>query len=319
MPRLSRLSRGGLVALGLVVAATSTACHPNASFTTRSYYVGSASLDKARLLGCGNGDKQGRMTLFFGAPAAVGTGYGATLWGAQNQSVGQISNLTKEVARGYAWCRRSSSYRLLIGVGTSNSGIDSKANAWLEAHGQQWSIMVEALAAWANRYYPDAVAVYGAWDAEPSWSTPAKAHAWIHGYDQGNPGRRALFVNGSADGCPDGSATNGACNNGWRQIDVWHLAWQHDPSLPIPQIYANSGINARQWQQIDEYGTHVQSDGVYYFGVMSQAGACQQVGGCVGTTNAPHAAFDQLLGALNSHIHTRQPYLETMTDIRWHS
>jgi hypothetical protein len=310
-----------LVIIALLPVATSepaAANHVPASRITRSFYMGSASSDKAVLLGCRQGDKNGRMTLFFGAPAAVGNAYGATLWGAPNLTTSQISNLAKDFIRGYAFCRQSSSYRLLIGLGTSNGTIDGRSAAWLRNHGKAWAAMVDQLAAWATRFYP-MTQVYAAWDAEPSWSTYGKAHEWMYGYDILYPSRRALYANFSADGCPTASATNGACDNGWNQAAVWHLAWEHDPSLTIPQIYATNGVNARQWQLIDEWATHNRGDGILFYGVLTQAGACRQVGGCPGTNNTPHSAWDQLIWWLRSHLHTWQSSIGTITDLNWHT
>jgi hypothetical protein len=310
-----------VIIVALLPVATSepaAANHVPSSRITRSYYMGSASSDKAVMLGCWQGGKNGRMTLFFGAPTAVGSSYGATLWGAPNLSAAQISNLVKDFIRGYAYCRNSSSYRLLIGVGTSNSTMDARSTAWLRNHGKTWASMVNQLATWANRFYP-MTQVYGAWDAEPSWSTSDKAHQWMYGYDVLYPARRALYANFSADGCPTSSATNGRCNNGWSQSAVWHLAWEHNPSLTIPQIYATSGVNARQWQLIDEWATHNRGDGIWFYGVLSQAGACAQVGGCAGTNNSPHRAWEYMILWLRSHAHTWQSSIGTITDLSWHT
>jgi hypothetical protein len=304
--------------LPIMTSEPAAANHVPASRITRSYYVGSSSSDKAVLLGCRQGDKNGRMTLFFGAPTAVGTAYGATLWGAPNLSAAQIGNLAKDFIRGYAYCRQSSSYRLLIGLGTSNSTIDGRSVAWLNGHGKTWATMVHQVATWSNRYYPMAQ-VYAAWDAEPSWSSYAKSEAWMHGYDILYPSRRALYANFSADGCPTTTAANGPCDNGWTQERIWHLAWQHDPSLTIPQIYATSGVNARQWQLIDEWATHNRGDGILFYGVVSQSGACAQVGGCAGMNNTPHRAWEFMIWWLRSHVHTSQSSIDTMTDISWHT
>jgi hypothetical protein len=310
-----------VVVIALSPMATSEpaeASHVPVSRITRSYYMASASRDKAVLEGCFQGTKTGRMTLFLGAPAAVGTGYGATLWGAPNLSTAQISSLVKDFIRGYAYCRTSSSYRLLIGVGTSNSTINGRSDLWLQYHGRAWASMVYHLAVWSARYYP-AAQVYAAWDGEPSWSSYNKAHQWMHGYDLLYPARRALYANFSADGCPTTTATNGPCNNGWSQYAVWHLAWEHNPSLTIPQIYVTSGINAKQWQLIDEWATHARGDGIFFYGVMSQWGACRQSGGCPGADNTPHRAYDFLLWYLSSHVHTAQSSIGTMTDMNWHT
>ena len=310
-----------VVVVTLLPMATSepaAANHVPSNRITRSYYMGSTSRDKAVVLGCYQGDKNGRMTLFFGAPTAVGSSYGATLWGAPNLSAAQVGNLVKDFIRGYAYCRTSSSYRLLIGIGTSNSTIDARSTTWIRNHGKTWASMVNQVAAWASRYYP-MTQVYGAWDAEPSWSRYDKAHQWMYGYDVLYPARRALYANFSADGCPTSTATNGPCNNGWSQAAVWHLAWEHDPSLTIPQIYATSGVNARQWQLIDEWATHNRRDGILFYGVMSQAGACAQVGGCAGMNNSPHDAWTYMILWLRSHEHTWQSSIDTITDISWHS
>ena len=293
-------------------------CHRPPYAQTRSYYMARNSAGAATQLGCANGDKSGRMTLFFGAPTVARGGYGATAWGAPDMHLWDIENTIKNVIRGYAYCRRSPNYRLLIGVGTSNSGIDARSAAWRQAHGYAWATSVRALAAWANYYYPGIAQVYGAWDFEPSWSSFPSADNWMHGYDS-RPGRQLVFVNASADGCSTTKADNNACNNGWNQQRVWHLAWQHDPSLPIPQIYTNSGTQARQWKLIDLWATANTGDGMYFYGTLTQSGACRQVGGCSGTSNTPHQAHDQLLWWLRSDSRTTQPSLQTMMDVSWNS
>jgi hypothetical protein len=301
----------------LVIGATG-ACHRPPAATTRSYYMANNGTATATRLGCANGVKSGRATLFFGAPT-IGRGwYGATAWGRPNMHMWDIEQTTMNVIRGYASCRRSSSYRLLVGMGTSNSGIDSRSVAWLQAHGRAWATSVRNVAAWANRYYPGVAQVYGAWDFEPSWSSYRSAHAWMQGYDT-RPGRQLMFINSSADGCSTTNANNGPCNNGWNQQRVWHLAWQHDPSLPIPQIYTNSGTQARQWKLIDLWATVNARDGIFFYGTLTQLGACRQVGGCAATDNSPHQAHDQLLWWLRSDRRTSQSSLSTMTDVRWNS
>jgi hypothetical protein len=319
------MERAGRVALILLAGLFAvTACEPvpasqkHPSWTTRSYYMGNGSGEAARNLGCRNGDKQGRVTLFFGAPTPVDGRYGATLWAAPNRTTSEIAATVREFARGYALCRDSSSYRLLIGVGTSNSSIDSKSDGWLYRHGRAWAAMVRSLSAWAQQHYPRHVRMYGAWDAEPSWSSFAKAEQWMDGYD-GVTNTRPLHANNSADGCPQRSSENGSCNNGWNQFRVWHLAWAHDPALPIPQIYATSGANARQWHMIDAYGYRHHRDGMTFFGVMSQRTACREVSSCRGIDNTPAQSYDQLLYALNTRSYTRQLDLFGMTDIQWHS
>jgi hypothetical protein len=316
MPR--RLIRWLLpVVCGALLGATA-GCHQPPEWTAQSWYMARATPADATQLGCANGNRTGRMTLFFGAPTTVNGTYGATLWGAPDRDTNGIAQSVQDFIRGYAHCRTSPGFRLLIGVGTSNSAIDGKSDAWLQAHGQHWALLTRYLQEWSDAYFPGIARVNAAWDFEPSWSAFSKAEAWMHGYDF-TPGRPLLYANSSADGCPTRTATNGPCNNGWSQHYVWHLAWEHDPSIPIPQIYATSGVNARQWQLIDLWATTFNGDGMWFTGTMSQWGACVQNGGCVGTDNSPHAANDQLIWSLNTDGRTRQPYVETMTDISWNS
>jgi hypothetical protein len=286
-------------------------------YRTRSYYIANPGLDSIRNLGCQNGDTAGRATLFFGAPTVVRGAYGTTLWGGADRTVTEIGELVQDYVRGYVWCRRSPALQLFVGMGTSTSAIDTHPSDWVWGHGRTWAATVRAVADWAAAYYPGAVRIYGAWDAEPSWSTYERADRWMQGYDS-EPGRRALHANFSADGCPRDSTANGPCNNGWRQESVWQLAWRYDPSLPMPQIYATSGVNARQWQQIDLYGTIAHGDGMVFWGTLSQHAACGQVGGCRGTDNTPQQAHDHLLWQLNTHPATAQPTIETATDMHWH-
>lgn len=294
------------------------ACQPQVNTQTRSYYMARATAADASRLGCFNANRSGRMTLFFGAPTTVDGTYGATLWGAPDRTTAGISRSVQSFIRGYAYCRTNARYRLLVGVGVSNSAIDGKSDAWLRAHGHAWATMVAALNRWAATYYPGQAGVYAAWDVEPSWSSFAKVDQWMSGYD-GTRGRTLLYANSSADGCPTTTATNGPCNNGWNQARVWHLTWEHDPSLPIPQIYATSGVDAHQWQLIDLWSTVYRGDGMYFYGTMSQYGACQQVGGCGLTDNTPREAHDFLLWWLNSDRRTSQPSIVTVTDVSWNS
>ena len=292
---------------------TSTAAGPG---VTPSYYMASARRDKATRLGCSNRRTSGRMSLFFGAPTSVRGGYGATLWGGADLSTAQIGELVKDFVRGYAWCR-TSGQQLLIGMGTSNSTIDRRNEVWIVGHGKAWGTAVRDVAGWADRYYPGVAKVYGAWDAEPSWSKPRNAELWMQGYNA-VPGRRPIHDHFSADGCPRDKASGGACNNGWSQYHLWRLAWQYDPALPMPQIYATTGVNARQWQKIDEYGARVHHDGMVFPGVMSQAAACRQARGCARVDNTPTQARTLMLRYLNLHPLTRQARLDTVTDMAWH-
>ncbi len=315
---LKRPVRWLTAAFCAVAIGAAGACHTPPSAITNSYYMGRSGMNDAAALGCYNAGKSGRLSLFFGAPTQVSGQYGATLWGSPDLTIQQIGQRVQNFVRGFAYCRTNSRYRLIIGMGTSNSGIDGRSDAWLRAHGDAWARQVEALAIWANANFPGHAQITAAWNVEPTWSTFAKADQWMAGYD-GYPGRQMLYANASADGCPPASASNGPCDNGWSQRRVWHLAWEHDPSLPIPQIYNTSGTQARQWQQIDLWSTLAMRDGMYFYGTMTQWYACRQVGGCSGTDNTPHAGNDQLRWMLASDSRTQQDDVKTMTDMSWNT
>jgi hypothetical protein len=293
-------------------------CHKPPSAETNSYYMARNSPADAAQLGCYNSGKSGRMTLFFGSPTTSAGVQGVTVWGAPNLTVAQVGQTVMDFVRGYAYCRSDPGHRLLIGIGTSNSAIDDDADDWLYAHGRAWGTMVRDVAHWVATYYPWHARIYGAYDFEPSWSSPWKAHHWMAGYD-GTAGRPGLYANASADGCPTTTATGGACDNGWNQWWVWHMGWEFDSALPFPQIYATSGVNARQWQLVDLYATVHLGDGMYFYGTTSQWGACRQVGGCAGTDNTIHQAHDQLVWWLATDARTHQDAVDGMTDLSWNS
>ena len=130
--------------------------------------------------------------------------------------------------------------------------------------------MVRDVANWVATYYPWHARIYGAYDFEPSWSSPWKAHHWMAGYD-GTPGRPGLYANASADGCPTTTATGGVRQRLEPVVGVG-MGWEFDSALPFPQVYATSGVNARQWQLVDLYATVHLGDGMYFYGTVSQWG-----------------------------------------------
>jgi hypothetical protein len=313
-----RPSRWLATVLCAAAIGSAAGCHKPPNYETNSFYMARTSAADSAALGCYNSDKSGRMTLFFGAPTTVNGIPGVTVWGAPNIDVNQVGERVLDFVRGYAYCRQNPSFRLLIGIGTSNSTIDTRTDEWVYQHGRAWSSMVRHVSDVVSANWPWAAQIYAAWDLEPSWSQSAKAEHWMHGY-MTVPGYRAMYVNGSADGCPTSTATGGPCNNGWTQRAMWHLAWDHQPALPFPQIYATSGVNARQWQLIDLYATTALGDGLFFFGTMSQYGACQQNGGCAGTDNQPHQAWDFLTSWLASDARTQQGEIDGLTDVRWNT
>lgn len=307
-----------LVLAGVSSVPPASADHRDESWESTSYYVADADRSRMGLLGCYNSDKQGRMTLFFGSPRDVSGSPGTSMWGAGGRTTDEIGELVRSFVRGYTYCRQSIDYQLLIGVGTSNSAIENRSDDWLVGHGQDWATMVKETSDWVDRHYPGTTRIYGAYDAEPSWSSYGKARQWMDGYED-VADNRPLHANYSADGCSWTSSDNASCNNGWNQQHIWELAWAAPPAMPMPQIYATSGVNAQQWQKVSEYGARHHDQPMAFVGTMTQSGACQQIGGCQGTDNTPHAALDQLLDHLNQSSHTEHGDIASTTDMRWHS
>jgi hypothetical protein len=96
------------------------------------------------------------------------------------------------------------------------------------------------------------------------------------------------------------TTTNSTCNNGWTENRVW---WVSDGFLlaqSLPQIYTNSGSQARQWYQIARHAYLNKPATMVMSGRLTQYGACQQVGGCTGTDNTPAEGWTQLYNLLNA-------------------
>ena len=272
-------------------------------------------LSDAASLGCYNAGKSGRITLFFGSPTSVAGTYGATLWARPTDRL-QIRDRIKEVVRATLSAARTSRHRLIIGVGTSNSTIDGRSDAWVRAHGDAWSRTVESLASWANGNFPGHAQIVGAWDVEPSWSSFAKAEQWM----------RATTATPAAGCCTSTRRPTAAPPaRGQRAVQqrlepaaglTWlggsidlaaHPADLHHQRQPGAPVAADRPV-----------GDHLGRDGMYY-GTMSQHGACRQVGGCAGMDNTPHEANDQLRWWLGSDRRTAQDDVAGMTDVNWNT
>src|SRR5207244_1854684 len=121
------------------------------------------------------------------------------------------------------------------------------------------------------------------------WNTAPVTKAWVNAYDSVN--NQLLYDFGDASGCPPAAT----CDNGWTQDDIWYISWGVVPGRPLPQIYATSGINARQWEQIALYSVTNKSTRMDFQGALTQYQACQQVGGCSGTNNTAEQGWIFLL------------------------
>jgi hypothetical protein len=281
---------------------------------TPSRYVDTLSHAYHERLGCAAASRRvsGVTVLLYGKPVRVHGTYGASLYGGPDATTGQIASAVKRFALGYVACARGTFVNLI--VATSNC-CGRRSEVHYE-HGRAWARMVNGIGSWLTaRGYAGRVRVRGGSDMEPGYNSAARTWRWWNGYHSVN--RHYLYNLGSADGCPQYGTgrTNGICNNGWRQSDVYGLSWR-GWAVPLPQIYREDGAQARQWQQIKLYGVVSRGRSMTIMGPLTQALACRQRGTCVTTDNTPSRAWLQLYSALNADPRTRQS-LAYSTDIGW--
>jgi hypothetical protein len=199
-------------------------------------------------------------------------------------------------------------------AGTNNYG--SKTTY---AHGQAWAQMVKDFGTWlAQNSAGSQVAARAGNDMEPDWSSATVTRAWVDGYASVWASPYHLYNYGAASGCPSSGTTSTAapCNGGWTQADMRYVSWGAAPAWPFPEIYATSGVNAKQWQQISLYSYLANGSAMSILGPLSQKQACVQRGGCTGIDNTADAAWSQMWTQLNNDTRTAQS-LTYSSDIKW--
>ena len=179
----------------------------------------------------------------------------------------------KNVVRGFAYCRQNSGHRLLIGVGTSTSGINGKTDAWLAAHGRHvvahrrgarrlGELLLPRLRGRDRGLGLRAVLVVvlqgRAVDARlrrlRRRPDPVRQRVGRRVLDQLGGRQRPATTAGPSSTCGTSRGTTTRRSRSRRST-------------------RNSGNQARQWQLIDLYGTTHWNDGMYFNGVMTQYGA----------------------------------------------
>lgn len=212
---------------------------------------------------------------------------------------------------------------LVVELGTNNSArIGATA-------GQVWTNAVDAINAYfasgpSGFPFSNQVTAAGANDIEPGFCSTStcvsEARAWADAF--GTYGNWWYDNYGSCDACPPAGSTYGA----WTQGDIYRVSWGANAAFPLPEIYANNGVQAAQWERISEWGL---ANGVYgamdFDGAMSQNWACGQRGCNPALDNGPGQAWTQLWNALNfradydGHVPPAGVHdgLEWSTDIRW--
>ncbi len=230
--------------------------------TDWSYYISTSDTVAAYNLGCnqGNADRthgniNSEAVLDFGGQNSANTG-SIRISDGVTMTYATIEAVAENFARGYWVCTGSTDTRstLFLELGTNNSAY------WVNSTGgAAWANAVNVVKSYVAAHLGQVV-VQGANDIEPSWDTYGDTLNWVTGYGTHTS---QLYLNyGSADGCPTASHTNGSCNNGWNQYDVWYVSYGYAPAITAPEIYYYA--NANQWAQISQYGGAYQHNAASY-------------------------------------------------------
>jgi hypothetical protein len=266
--------------------------------TDWSFYVQSIRLDDAYTLGCNQGrhdyahSKNSEVILDFGGQNSSATGTKLVPPANVYVSNSQIQEYTQEFARGWWECNPSYSLILELGIGTNNSFYSVSFDG-----GKAWAQVVQNVRNYvASRGWHNQVKVGGANDMEPDWASAPATKGWVSGYASLTGTGTPWLINfGSADGCPQTSWSNGYCNNGWRQYDLWYVSWGATPAYALPQIYYSS--MAKQWSMIGRYGSVYQGRRIYFEGPLDNNWIAPG-------TNTSEAAWTQLWTEINRYPET---------------
>lgn len=317
---ISRRRLGAAVLLaGLMAAPPGSAMAGPVAASTVSHYVvlSGDALGDARdgyETGCadGRGGAPGLRLLLFGTQERgdqlrpPGTSAASTVARAPLERVRAVAAAWID---GFSACRPDGvTATLALGVNNKSDG-----GADPEAAGAVWAELVAGV---AGRNVGRLITVAGALDAEPSWSSPGWARGWVRAFTAGTPG--ALYMAGSADGCPRDGSAPGMCSNGWTVADIHYLATGAAGTVrAVPQIYRTDGVQARQWAWISSWGVRNNVGPLRVAAALSQHRACAQRSGCHATDNPPTAARDQLADALASDPATQMRSPIAATDMAW--
>lgn len=303
-----------LVVLALAASVLAAPAHA-APQATISRYVSNVDPSRWYDLGCALGDAVARGTrpfdagviLDFGDPAVSGSSYGARVFDGSFRTTAEVRHVAEQYGAGYWSCSPTDS-TLRVVLATTNHGAHVSFGG-----GAAWANMVDATNAYyaANCCIAAQVAAIGGIDAELDWNSFAATKPWVDGYDSANSW---IYLNiGDAAGCPPA----GTCDNGWTYNDLWYVSWGSSPALPMPQIYNETGTQARQWQRLDLWAAANRGGAMTFRGSIAQHQACiDRSDSCLGVGNTAGTAWTQLSSALNAYASTAQT-LRWSTDISW--
>jgi hypothetical protein len=299
---------------------------------TTSYYM--ATVDPAELYrrGCELGKRDlglpggqdNVVILDFGGPRDLGNGvYGSRLFiTAARVSTSQIAAAVENFGVGYYVCTDTdNASTLIIGVGTNNYTYDgTPVYAVTAEHGRAWAAMVNDINTWfTTNGYAGQVGAVGANDIELGWNTYTATKAWLDGYDSVNQYEMINF--GAIPGCPYFASPGAQCGSSgyiWNKDEVWYVTWGSPPVYSLPEIYANSGVNAQQWYLMSLYSYQYHGLAMEFRGVMTQYKSCQvrPDSACPVLDNTPLEGFNQLNNLVNGDSRTGH-WIRWSTDITW--
>ena len=308
-------SRPLVLAVGVILLLGSSFAFATPSFAVQaaprssaSIYVTTSSTGTAYSQGCTQGTsdatspiQSSEVILDFGGQNSAGTG-SITTFTSLILTYSQIAAYSDAFAQGYYACTGAvTSVILTLGVGTNDSAYQING-----AGGTAWanSAVLATKNLISTHGYSSQVTTVGASDMEPYFaSDPTNTTLWLNGFSSTNVGRIINF--GSADGCPQTTYTNGACNGTWKQYDVWYLSWGNLWAMALPEIYY--GTQSKQWTMISRYGYYSQSGRIVFDGPMTEYGA--------NGTYSSLAAWNQFWADINSGSSTASNFTYA-TDIK---
>jgi hypothetical protein len=300
---------------------------------TTSYYMSTIDPQVAYNRGCALGDRDEALPgyqlslviLDYGKPVQVINGVqqlGTRIFSAVRVPISQIEISARNFAYGYYRCTGDDyDSRLIVGIGTNNYQDDETCSfcAVNYEHGRAWAEMVNRVNDWlAAGGYASQTSAVGANDIELSWNTYERTRDWLDGYE--SVAKHQMLNYGAVEGCPYFNAPGARCGGGrWSKDQVWYVIWGAKPVWPVPEIYANNGVNAEQWYLMSVYAYDTHGLAIEFRGVMTQYQACLQVPDdptCAVLDNTPEQGWGQLQNLVNSNLKTIHtiPYV---TDIRW--
>ncbi|WP_418063512.1 hypothetical protein [Pimelobacter simplex] len=300
------LAAGLLAVLGVAAPASA------APTSVKSFYVSRYSLSWAYDRGCdagrhdltAAGAQRRYVVLDFGAMYKNASGtWMLTAFSGADISFPQARDMVAQWARGYWVCVGSDVESVAyVALGTNNSNgqqhITAEAGRRLAGAAKNAYQITTDGVSWYRQARPVGGNDFEDW-GRPAWLNGA-SRAWIDGYN-GVSGARPMLNYGAAGGCPTSSVPGvGSCNAGLNAETIWRVSWS-GTAYPLPEVYASSGANAKQWRYLSKYAVTAHGSKFFFPGVMAQSGACSQsAAGCPGTGNGPGAAWNQLDTQVNA-------------------